>query len=147
MIDMLGGFMQELRSAGLPVSLTENLDAMEAVKHIPLDDREAFKYALAATLVKNNAHWRAVDARLEVYFSLRGAEYQIGDDGDADELLAALDLEGQQGEQRPGGGAMDALSPEELAEMLYRALMRADESMMRAVARQAVQRFAGMEPG
>ena len=54
MLELLAGFIQELREAGLPVSLTENLDAMEAVKHIPLEDREAFKYALAATLVKNN---------------------------------------------------------------------------------------------
>ena len=38
--------MTELRNAGLPVSLTENLDAMEAVQHIPIEDREAFKYAL-----------------------------------------------------------------------------------------------------
>ena len=34
---------------GIPVSLTENLDAMEALRYIPLEDREAFKYALAAT--------------------------------------------------------------------------------------------------
>ena len=53
---------------------------MEAVQHIPLEDREAFKYALAATLVKNNAHWRAFETVFEVYFSLRGAEYSIGDD-------------------------------------------------------------------
>src|SRR5205085_8873522 len=46
-----------------------------------------------------------------------------------------------------GGDAMDSLSPEELAEMLYRALMDADEATMRALARQAVTRFAGMEPG
>src|SRR5439155_6188011 len=46
-----------------------------------------------------------------------------------------------------GGGAMDQLSPEQLAEMLYRALLNADEAMMRALARQAVTRFAGMEPG
>jgi uncharacterized protein with von Willebrand factor type A (vWA) domain len=31
--------------------------------------------------------------------------------------------------------------------MLFRAMMNADEAMMRAVARQAVLRFAGMEPG
>jgi MoxR-like ATPase len=75
MLELLAGFIQELREAGLPVSLTENLDAMEAVKHIPLEDREAFKYALAATLVKNNAHWRAFETVFEVYFSLRGREY------------------------------------------------------------------------
>ena len=51
MLELLNGFIRELREAGLPVSLTENLDAMEAVKHIPLEDREAFKYSLAATLV------------------------------------------------------------------------------------------------
>ena len=86
MLELLAGFIQELREAGLPVSLTENLDAMEAVKHIPLEDREAFKYALAATLVKNNAHWRAFETVFEVYFSLRGSEYAIGDeDGELDQ--------------------------------------------------------------
>ena len=147
MLDLLGGFIQELRSAGLPVSLTENLDAMEAVKHIPLDDREAFKYALAATLVKNNTHWKAFETVFEVYFSLRGAQYQIGEDGEADDFLAALEQDAAQDGQRAGGGGMEAMSPEELAEMLYRALMNADEAGMKAVARQAVQRYAGMEPG
>ncbi len=31
LLDLLTGFIVELRNAGLPVSLTENLDAMEAV--------------------------------------------------------------------------------------------------------------------
>ena len=39
------------------------------------------------------------------------------------------------------------MSPEELAEMLYQSLMKGDQGMMRAVARQSVKRFAGMEPG
>ena len=39
------------------------------------------------------------------------------------------------------------MAPEELAEMLYKSLMKGDDAMMRAVARQAVKRFAGMEPG
>ena len=82
MLELLNGFIVELREAGLPVSLTENLDAMEAITHIPLEDREAFKYALAATLVKNNAHWRAFETVFEVYFSLRGSQYALGDDAD-----------------------------------------------------------------
>ena len=73
MLDLLAGFIQELRKAGLPVSLTENLDAMEAVKHVPIEDREAFKCALAATLVKSQGHWRAFETVFEVYFSV-GAE-------------------------------------------------------------------------
>src|SRR6476619_6477051 len=92
MLQLLAGFIQELREAGLPVSLTENLDAMEAVKHIPLDDREAFKYALAATLVKNNAHWRAFETVFEVYFSLRGKQYELdADDESLAELMSELE--------------------------------------------------------
>ena len=148
--ELLSGFIQELRQAGLPVSLTENLDAMEAVKHIPLEDREAFKYALAATLVKNNAHWRAFETVFEVYFSLRGARYKIGD-VDEDELaklLEELEQQEQQGDgPRTGSGAGEDMTPEEIAEMLLRALQKGDDALMRAVARQSVRRFAGMEPG
>ncbi len=72
MLDLLNGFVVQLREAGLPVSLTENLDAMDAVQHIPIEDREAFKYALGATLIKNQAHWRSFETVFEVYFSLRG---------------------------------------------------------------------------
>jgi uncharacterized protein with von Willebrand factor type A (vWA) domain len=151
MLELLNGFIVELREAGLPVSLTEHLDAMAAIKHIPLEDRSAFKYALAATLVKNNAHWRSFETIFEVYFSLRGKEYAISEDGellDADELAdGEADLEGEGQGQGQGGGGGEALSPEELAEMLYQSLLRGDDAMMRAVARQSVRRFAGMEPG
>src|SRR5881397_3822956 len=135
MLDLLAGFNQELRAAGLPVSLTENLDAMEAVRHIPIEDREAFKYALAATLVKSNAHWRAFETVFEVYFSFRGPQFGIDDeDGDSD-------TERVRGEgEAAAGGGMEAMSPEELAELLYRALMEGDEAMLRALARQAVTR-------
>ena len=77
MLELLNGFVVELRNAGLPVSLTENLDAMEAVQYIPIEDRDAFKYALGATLIKNHAHWRSFETVFEVYFSLRGPEYKL----------------------------------------------------------------------
>src|SRR4026208_222605 len=96
MLDLLNGFVNELRNAGLPVSLTENLDAMEAVQHIPIEDREAFKYALGATLIKNNSHWRAFETVFEVYFSLRGPEYRVAE-GDE----AALDGPGGARAARP----------------------------------------------
>ena len=48
---------------------------------------------------------------------------------------------------RSGGGGGENMTPEEIAEMLYKALQRGDDALMRAVARQAVRRFAGMEPG
>ena len=42
---------------------------------------------------------------------------------------------------------MDGLTPEEIAQMLMNALMNGDQAMMKALAKQSVQRFAGMEPG
>ena len=149
LLDLLGGFIVELRAAGLPVSLTENLDAMEAVTHIPIEDREAFKYALGATLVKNYAHWKAFEIVFEVYFTMRGPEYELvgegeGSDGDPEGEQSSLPGEGQ---AQGGGGGGQSLTPEQLAEMLFKALMNGDGAMMSALARQAVKRFAGMEPG
>ena len=151
MLDLLSGFVQELRNAGLPVSLTENLDAMEAVRHIPLEDRDAFKYALGATMVKNSAHWRSFETVFEVYFSMRGPEYKIGE-GTEDELEQMWremqeQMQQQQGEVKGSSGGMDSLTPEEIAQMLMKALMNGDQGLMRALAKQSVQRFAGMEPG
>ncbi|HET6950908.1 MAG TPA: VWA domain-containing protein [Acidimicrobiales bacterium] len=148
--ELLSGFIVELRTAGLPVSLTENLDAMAAIQHIPLDDRDAFKYALGATLVKNAAHWRVFETVFEVYFSLRGREFALTEEqaqamADLDEMLG--EMQEQQGDQSGGGGTGDSMTPEELAEMLFKALSQNNEAMLRALARQAVRRYAGMEPG
>ena len=152
LLDLLSGFIVELRNAGLPVSLTENLDAMEAIQHIPLEDRTALKYALAATLVKNNSHWKAFEIVFDVYFSLRGEEYAI----DGDLLDAPLDEDEEEDPEAPGGrgqgekgqgGSGRGMTPEELAEMLYNALQQGDQAMMRSMARESVRRYAGMEPG
>ncbi len=69
MLNLLSGFVEELRRAGLPVSLTEHLDAAEAVHHIPIEDREALKYALGATLVKSSSHWHAFETTFDIYFA------------------------------------------------------------------------------
>jgi uncharacterized protein with von Willebrand factor type A (vWA) domain len=149
MVDVLSGFVGELRAAGLPVSMTEHLDAMAALAHVPLEDREAFKYALGATLVKNDAHWRAFETIFDLYFSLRAAGWAgpsgEGEDG-AEAGVAALAQELDSGRQA-GDADLAAMSAEELMEMLYRALLDGDEEMLAALARQAVNRFAGMEPG
>ena len=151
LLDLLSGFIVELRNAGLPVSLTENLDAMEAVQHIPIEDRTALKYALAATLVKNNSHWKAFEIVFDVYFSLRGEEYDL----DTELLDGPLEEDDEEDPQAPGGsgegekgqGGGRGMTPEELAEMLYNALQQGDQAMMRSMARESVRRYAGMEPG
>ncbi len=149
LFNLIEGFVVELRTAGLPVSLVENIDAAQAVRHIPIEDRAAFKYALAATLVKNNAHWKTFETLFEVYFSLRGNEYALDPDGDdpfgEGDFEDGENPDGPPGQGGEGGG--EGLSPEELAELLYQALMKGDQALMRALAKQAVKRYAGMEPG
>src|SRR5690606_14479154 len=83
-------------------------------------------------------------------FSLRGTRYRIADvdEDELAQLLEQLEQQEQDGDApRTGSGAGENLTPEEIAEMLFRALQRGDDALMRAVARQAVRRFAGMEPG
>jgi uncharacterized protein with von Willebrand factor type A (vWA) domain len=150
-LDLLTGFIAELRAAGIPVSMSEHLDAAEAMRHVPLEDREGLKYALGASLVKSSTHWRTYETTFEIYFSLRGPEYRIdgdeeGEGGDQE----ASDQAGKgtgTGQGRGGGGGGQGMTPEELADLLYRALSSADGAMMATVARQAVARYAGMEPG
>ena len=156
MLDLLTGFVAELRAAGIPVSLTEHLDAAEALRHVPLEDREALKYTLGASLVKSSTHWRTYETAFEIYFSLRGPEYRIDGDADGtrarDEPSAMPTGTAGAGDRRgpgPGRGAAggQGMTPEELADLLYKALLGANDAMMAAVARQAVTRYAGMEAG
>ncbi len=139
LLDVLQGFIHELRAAGLPVSMTENLDAMRAVEHIPMSDRDAFKASLGATLVKHHGHWPAFETVFDVYFSYRIPDLVTSEDGDDGESPG----EGSAAE----AGAMSDMSPEELAEMLLRALMDEDSEALRQLASEAVNRYAGMEPG
>jgi len=153
MLDLLSGFVAELRAAGIPVSLTEHLDAAEALAEVPIEDRDAIKYVLGATLVKSSSHWRVFETAFEVYFSMRGPDYQLPDDagdrGPSDPAADPLGLEGD-GRWQPGasgGGGGDGMTPEELAQMLVAALRSASDALVAAVARRAVTLYAGMEPG
>jgi uncharacterized protein len=139
MLDVLQGFVHELRSAGLPVSMTENLDAMRAVEHVDIAERDILKAALGATLVKHHHHRQAFDTVFDVYFSLYSPG--VDADADADEAFEAMASEAT------GGGGGGELTREELAQMLLDALMRMDSDELRRLAAAAVTQFAGMEPG
>jgi uncharacterized protein len=140
MLDVLQGFVHELRSAGLPVSMTENLDAMRAVEHIDISERDLFKAALGATLVKHHQHRPAFDTVFDVYFSLYSPGVDA-DDAHADEWAEMVS------EAAGGGGGGGELTREELAQMLLDALMNLDRDQLRRLAATAVTQFAGMEPG
>jgi len=138
--EMLLGFVTELRTAGVPVSIAESLDALEVIGHVGIADRSAFKAALAATLVKNHQHYVAFDTAFEVFFASTPFA-RIGDEGDevAEQLRSATG-------EAAGGGAGEG-DIEDLVEALFQALLAGDEGRIRGLARLAVDRHAGMEPG
>lgn len=144
MLELLSGFVDELRSAGLPVSLTEHLDAARAVHHVPMEDRGVLKAALGATLVKSSAHWPAFDTAFEVYFSPRGRPGWPRAANDDDRGGSAPGADGPPGDRH---GTSEAISAAELAAMLLRAIRGNDRGLAAQVARMAVDRYAAMERG
>jgi uncharacterized protein with von Willebrand factor type A (vWA) domain len=104
LLDRHIAFLEALRSAGLPVSLAENLDAIAALQSLEWGARSTVRDAYAATLVKRQSQRPTFDALFDLYFpglvgSGAGAEHTSGevvrDGADAlrgfrDELLEAL---------------------------------------------------------
>jgi uncharacterized protein len=140
MLGLLSAFVQELRQVGVPVSMVESIDAMEAVRHIELGDRVALKETLRATLVKNARHEPAFDTAFEVFFASRRPDIvDFGDIEPGSEPGSAAD-HGRRG----GAGSMDL---DQLIDALYEAMRNQDFSALRSAARQAVDDLAGIEPG
>lgn len=129
-LDVLTGFIQELRAAGVPVSMVEAIDSMEAIRQIDLVDRGALKTALSATLVKNFRHYGAFETAFETYFAL--------DRATPEETEPEHETPPGAPSGAGGGSLMDALTA---------ALDSGDASLLRALAQYAVRRFAGMEAG
>ena len=134
----LSGFVGELRAAGLPVSLTEHLDAAEAVHHIPLEDRDALKYALAATPREVVVALEGVRDRLRDLLLACAAPSTPSSDEQRRPrpTRTTSDSSGDSGRQgkrpRRREAAARRITPEELAEMLYRALLAANDAQVAA---------------
>jgi uncharacterized protein with von Willebrand factor type A (vWA) domain len=152
LLDRHIAFMEALRAAGLPVSLSEGLDAADAVLTLGLDNRENVRAAYAATLVKKQSHRTGFDHVFDLYFpALVGDPTRPSDlDPDADDVLdPPQDSQGQG--DGPGSGLGDG--PADLAEFrdaLVNALGMGDPDALQTLAREAVQRFGlirGRGPG
>jgi uncharacterized protein with von Willebrand factor type A (vWA) domain len=125
-------FVEALRAAGMPVSLSEDLDAVEAVLRLGLADREALRAGLAATLLKRQQHRTGFDAIFDLYFPpLLGSGVGVAESPPAEEGLVPS------GEPDPVASLRDRLTD---------ALLREDDQQLRALAVESVERLGAM-PG
>ena len=143
MLSLMTSFVEELRAVGVPVSMVEAIDAMNAVGHIDIGDRSAFKETLRATLVKNSRHEPAFETAFEVFFADRSRLLAL----EPDEMPASDIAGDSEGSGRDGSGGGPAMDLEELIESLFNAMAQQDFSRLRQSARDAVDQLAGMEPG
>lgn len=154
LLNLLGDFIGELRAAGIPVSMSEHVDAARAVEVIDLADRSLVRSSLAATLVKDGDHLPVFYTAFDVFFSNRSWQnaqdvldgLEESDDG-AEAPDGAAGATGPGQSRGDGGGPSSSLSAQELAELLFRALRDGDRGALRHAAGEAVTRYAGMEPG
>lgn len=141
----LAAFIAELRTVGLPVSVSENVDAMAAVLAMPIADRAALKSALAATLVKSADHYHA----FEVVFDLFFGDSRVGASDLTDPAAGTAAANGQATAANGAGrtGIVAALSGSDLDDLLFRAVLAGDQVLIRAAVAEAVSRYANVEPG
>ena len=141
MLPVITGFIDELRAAGVPVSMVEAIDAMKAVEAIDIGSRVALRETLRATLVKNLRHERAFDTAFDVYFSTVAPP-----DQPESEIRGDTGSNGEIGEGTGAGGSSE-MDQQQLFEALLDALAGMDSEALRRGVREAVERLAGMEPG
>ena len=150
LLDRHIAFVEALRAAGLPVSLSEGLDAADAVLALGLSERELVRAAYATTLVKRQPHRAAFDQVFDLYFpGLVGDPVSTtldqADEDDPDRLSSPVET--PDGMQGLGDGPQDLA---EFREQLVMALGMGDQDALNVLAREAVQRFGlirGRGPG
>ena len=142
MLPVITGFIDELREAGVPVSMVEAIDAMKAVEAIDIGRRVALRETLRATLIKNLRHERAFDTAFDIYFST----IPLPGEGEAENGPTSGDPGDASGGQGAGAGAGE-FDQEALFNALLDALAGMDAEALRRGVREAVDRLAGMEPG
>ena len=141
MLPVITGFIDELREAGVPVSMVEAIDAMKAVEAIDLGRRTGLRETLRSTLVKNMRHERAFDTAFDIYFST------VPVPSASDETAGAQPPQSGDANGADGGAGEGGFDEGALFNSLLEALAGMDDEALRRAVREAVENLAGMEPG
>ncbi len=116
----LTALVDELRAAGVGVSVGEHLDAARALAAIPLAEREVVRATLQCALVKRAEYLDAFNLLFDLHFAGTGP---------------------------PDSPPLAGLTDDELAAALRAAIESGDAEMRLLVAQEYVRRYAGLEPG
>ncbi|WP_448612244.1 vWA domain-containing protein [Geodermatophilus sp. URMC 60] len=135
----LDGFVRAVRDAGIPVGISQAVDAAEILTVVDLLDREQLRHGLAAVLLQRAAQRPAYDVLFDLWWPLsdRPVALSAGDEPD-----------GEPGE--PGEPTLDLPDGTDLAQLmreeLSRLLLDGDEEALRRFAREAVDQLGRTAP-
>jgi uncharacterized protein len=136
----LDGFVRAVREAGVPVGISQAVDAAEVLTVVDLLDREQLRHGLAAVLLRRAAQRPAFDVLFDLWWPLTDRPMHPADDrADGDE---------DGGETADGPlpvGDPGALTEAMRAELL-RLLTEGDEEALRRFARLAVDQLGAGAP-
>ena len=135
----LDGFVRAVREAGIPVGISQAVDAAEILTVVDLLDREQLRHGLAAVLLQRAAQRATYDVLFDLWWPLSDRP-PADDDGDGDP-------EGERGQSTldvPGVDAGDLV--ELMRAELLRLLMDGNEEDLRRFAREAVQLLGQGQP-
>lgn len=133
LVGHLDGFVRAVRQAGIPVGISQAVDAAEILTVVDLLDREQLRHGLAAVLLQRAAQRPAYDVLFDLWWPLgdrREVEGSDEGDGDPDGGAAESTLD------VPGGDAAEVA--ELLRAELLRLLLEGDDEALRRFARHAV---------
>jgi uncharacterized protein with von Willebrand factor type A (vWA) domain len=138
----LDGFVRAVREAGIPVGISQAVDAAEILTVVDLLDREQLRHGLAAVLLQRAAQRPTYDVLFDLWWPLSDRP-PMSENDDAED-----------GEAEPGEGGESTLdvpdSGADLAELmrdeLLRLLLEGDEEALRRLARAAVERLGRAQP-
>lgn len=155
LITALDGFIDELRSVGLPISISEKIDAAAALGVTDLSDREAVKNGLAVTLVKSSDHESAFDTIFDIFFCSVPAGTSAGRaSGGGTGPAGPGEHPAGSGLALPGGergadGGLGGLGDAAIRQLLIDSLAGAEQGtlLQRRLAGIIVERHAEIRPG
>ncbi|MFZ0188309.1 MAG: VWA domain-containing protein [Streptosporangiaceae bacterium] len=139
MLAALEGMIAELRQIGVPISLSEKIDAVRSLQHLPLAERDGVKSALRAALVKSHDHELAFDALFDLYFAPPAGRTEGSEPAGQPATV--------NGRSGAGGGSLGSIDDVGLTELLLAALLDGNDAMVRTIAGIFVDRYAAVEPG